>query len=1043
MKSRAWVMYLVALVPVSAIYLFGPRFANTGIVFNLIGASAIVAIIVGSRVNRAYRRLPWYLFAAGQAFFVAGDVLAYNYKRFFGGELPFPSIADPFYLAVYPLLVAGLLIVIHQRTPRRDTASLIDSLIISTSIGVLSWIFLIEPNTHQETLKTLISVAYPVMDLLLLAVAVRLAVGFGRHEVAFSMLIGGIVALFLTDSIYGWILLHGVYNPGDVLDGGWIVFYALLGAAALHPSMRKLSEPAVEHEVRLTRARLALLAGATLVGPIAETLRFAAGRPVDVPVLAGSSMLLFLLVVARMVGLVRRNEESATREKALQEAGAALVTATSRDGIYEAAMDAVRSLVGARVEVGLFSLGEAPGEFGVVASTGRAWNVAQLRLSELPPEAQARLKARAVAEVATHRLASGSDLDAPTALSSACLAPLYVREDLRGILVVLGDVHLPQTTKEAFLTLAVEVALAIESAALTEELLRTKTEARYRSLFQHSSDLVTVVSSKARIMYASPSVEQMLGYRSEDLDGRGLTDLVHDDDVPQLSAFLRNMLDQPPEHSGMIEIRMRHRDESWLHMETLATNLVDNPDLGGIVLNSRDVSERKAFEEQLTHQAFHDTLTGLPNRALFRNRVEHALERSDGRIHHSVAILFLDIDDFKTVNDTLGHAAGDHMLREVAKRMISIIRGPDTAARLGGDEFAILLDGVEDPLRAADVAARVLETVGGPFSVDGKEVSIGATVGIAFRDAERQAAASAEELLRNADVAMYIAKEQGKGRYQVFEPTMHATAIKRLELKADLQRAVKASEFIVHYQPIMALPSDRMSGVEALVRWEHPERGLIPPLDFVPLAEESGLIVPIGQMVLEEACREAVTLQQHCPQDPPLTMSVNLSARQLQQPEIAAEVKQILEQTGLAPECLVLELTESVMMHDMDLALLRLDQLRKVGVRLAIDDFGTGYSSLNYIRQFPVDILKVDRSFIDGLDDRDGEISALTAAIIDLAKILKLQPVAEGIENATQLRRLKELGCDVGQGFFFHKPLTKERIEELAIAQARPARAAA
>jgi EAL domain-containing protein (putative c-di-GMP-specific phosphodiesterase class I) len=321
-----------------------------------------------------------------------------------------------------------------------------------------------------------------------------------------------------------------------------------------------------------------------------------------------------------------------------------------------------------------------------------------------------------------------------------------------------------------------------------------------------------------------------------------------------------------------------------------------------------------------------------------------------------------------------------------------------------------------------------MELMEEPFTLEGKEVFVRASVGIATADGERDG--DVEELLRNADVAMYMAKERGKGRYQVFEPAMHDTALKRLELKADLQRAIEHGEYELHYQPVIELETGRISGVEALIRWIHPVRGLVPPLDFIPLAEETGLIVPIGRWVMAEACRFAVELQERFPSEPPLHMAVNLSARQIARPELVAEVREILLETQLDPPSLILEITESVMMQDMELSIERLGELKKLGVQLAVDDFGTGYSSLNYIRRFPVDILKVDKSFVDGVND-GGEASALTEAVIKLAGILNLKPVAEGIERADQLQRLLELHCDMGQGFFFAKPLPSAELAAL------------
>ncbi len=330
------------------------------------------------------------------------------------------------------------------------------------------------------------------------------------------------------------------------------------------------------------------------------------------------------------------------------------------------------------------------------------------------------------------------------------------------------------------------------------------------------------------------------------------------------------------------------------------------------------------------------------------------------------------------------------------------------------------------------MATRILASLEGPFHLEGKEVFVRASIGIASADSATSAVGpdEAEELLRNADVAMYMAKEAGKGRYQLFEPAMHDTALRRLELKADLQRAVDSHEFVLHYQPVIELETGRIEGFEALVRWMHPSRGVVPPLDFIPLAEETGLIVPIGHAVLAEACTQARRLQERYPSIPPLHMSVNLSARQLQRHELVGEIADVLTDTGLDPGSLVLEITESVMMQDMDLSIQRLSKLKGLGVKLAVDDFGTGYSSLNYLRRFPVDILKVDKSFVDSVNE-GGEISALTAAIIELAGILRLRPVAEGIERADQLEKLRALKCDLGQGYYFARPLPLEGIDDL------------
>jgi diguanylate cyclase (GGDEF)-like protein/PAS domain S-box-containing protein len=593
--------------------------------------------------------------------------------------------------------------------------------------------------------------------------------------------------------------------------------------------------------------------------------------------------------------------------------------------------------------------------------------------------------------------------------------------------VVSAVEELSRQDSDSLQALSVQVALALESAALTEDLLIEQSQRRFASLVKNSSDVVMVTEPDTTIRYASPSAHRVLGFEPDELEGRRFAELIAPDDRTRALSFLTAMADGEA-HVGLTEFRVRHRDGSDLYVETLRTNLLKDPNVKGIVLNTRDISERKQFEEQLSHQAFHDQITGLANRALFQDRVSHALERQT-RDGSPVAVLFMDLDDFKTINDSLGHAAGDQLLVALAERLVGRLRTADTAARLGGDEFGVLLeDGDDDGLTAADVAGRILETLEEPFDLDGTEVYARASIGISVAEPD-DPVGSADELLRNADVAMYMAKEGGKARYQLFEPAMHDTALRRLELRAAMQRAIDHDEFRLFYQPVIELPTGKITGVEALIRWFDPEKGIVPPLDFIPLAEETGLIVPIGRWVLMEACSHAARLAEtFAALD--LHMAVNLSARQIARPEIVEEVREALAASGLDPGKLVLEITESVMIHDMDLAIGRLKELKTLGVQLAIDDFGTGYSSLNYVRRFPVDILKVDKSFIDGVTE-GGESSALTAAVIELASILNLKPVAEGIERADQLEQLIAMKCDLGQGFLFAKPLPTDELEDL------------
>jgi diguanylate cyclase (GGDEF)-like protein/PAS domain S-box-containing protein len=1002
----------------------GLHWLNSGPVYNIIGGSAVVALIVGARKNSKDRRLPWYLFALAQAFFVTGDVLAYNYERFFGRALPFPSIADAFYLAVAPLLVAGLLLLMRHRSEPRSRASLIDALIITVAAAALSWVYLMAPYAHDHTLKLgtkLISVAYPLVDIMVLGVLLRMAVGSRLRGPAFGFLISGTAALLLTDSIYGWKLLHGGYATGGVLDAGWAAFYGLLGAAALHPSMRKLGERAPDPTERLTRIRLALLTCATLTAPILLIARGALGGSLDGYVLVGASMILFALVLLRMTGLVHRNEEAVRREAALRIGGEALVRAVGREEIYSAAMQAARSVVDEDVVVRLYLASGREEELTAVGSSDRdAMSLPAVRLAELPATVRADLRERRVVSL-------------ERAGRTWSVAPVFIREELTGVLSVLSGRRLKRAAQESLATLATEVALALQSAALTEEALYQRSEGRLSSLVKNASDVICIVGEDAGIRYLSPSVQRMFGYLQGALADGHLIDIVHPDEQQRVLAFIAATAAQPVGHPQTTEFRVRHADQGWRDVEALGANLLGDDAVDGIVLNIRDVTERKAVEAELEHQAFHDPLTGLPNRALFHNRLEHALA-GQHRDSLPVAVLFLDVDALKDVNDSLGHIAGDKVLQEVGRRLRDCMRGVDTAARMGGDEFAVMIHGSESEMHSIEIAQRVSNALALALTLDGKQVTVTTSIGIAFSNREGAVSRDAEELLRDADAAMYMAKQSGKGGYQVFQPDMHAQALARLGHIADLQRAMDADEFTLRYQPIIDLSRGDMAGVEALARWEHPIRGTVSPAEFIPLLEETGLIAKLGHHVLTEACRYAVLLQHECPRDPPLSISVNVSAFQLQRPEFIDELRGLLRDTEILPCSLILELTESVMMQDMELSILRMNALRSLGVRLAIDDFGTGYSSLMYLRRLPVDILKIDRSL---LADPSPQATLLIAAMVQLARIFKLQAVVEGLEDETYLERLKNTRCDFGQGFYFAKPLSGEEVMAIGARQSQ------
>ena len=681
--------------------------------------------------------------------------------------MPFPSIGDASYIAMYPVMLAGLLMLVRRRSNGRDRSSLIDGLILTVGLALPSWVALIAPYLHADDLGLigkLVSVAYPVGDVILLGGAVRLALDAGRREPAFYLLSGSIALLLVTDFVYGVLTLHGTYSHTMLwLDVGWIGSYLLWGAAGLHPSMARLAEPVPGREVVLSRFRLALLTVASVIAPLVGLIHDLHSRAYDYIVVQMASVVLFGLVIVRMAGLVR------------------------------------------------------------------------------------------------------------------------------------------------------------QTAKLSAEVHQRRGEARLGALVRHASDVITILDRDATVAYQSPSIEGILGYDADVVLGRRFTELVCENDRTRFAQAVETVGDE----AQAFECSLAHQDGTVRHFEILLTNLTDEEHVGGILLNARDVSERKAFEAELTHQAFHDTVTGLANRAMFTERVRQALARAR-REDANLAVLFFDLDDFKTVNDSLGHAAGDDVLREVARRLDVSIRGADTAARFGGDEFAVLLEDVVDSQDAADVAQRILEMLSRPIEAGHRDVSVGASIGVSV--ALTGDPRGAEDLVRDADAAMYIAKRDGKGAYRLFEPAMHEGVLARLELRTDLQQAIGTDQLELYYQPVVRLEDGSISGVEALLRWNHPERGMVSPVEFIPIAEETGLIVPIGRWVLREGCRHARRLEAAAAHPP--RMSVNLSLKQLQQSDIVADVRSALEESGLPAERLVLEITESVLIEDTDLAIERLHALK-------------------------------------------------------------------------------------------------------------------
>jgi diguanylate cyclase (GGDEF)-like protein/PAS domain S-box-containing protein len=1101
------------------------------------GATTLVLVSRHLRTQDARIRKATSLIIGAGVLSLAGAVVRGVHAMASGTDNPFPSPAEVFSLSSYLLLIVAIGYIVRQRSPHLGLDPILDAVVGGVAAGVLQWTLVLLPylqsTSGELTSAEILNVVYAIVSLLLVVAAVMALVAGSTPSTSNRLLALGLVFTAGVDMIYT------LASAGRVPDGLQLLVspLALLFSATglLHPSLRLLLERPTDLAAtrRVSRRRITVLSLALLTPPLLLLwggLRGGFGIELLLPVLG--AVALAPLVIVRLGRLVGQNEELAALESSLRAVGERLVSAETTDDVARVITVGAEEVLGDCLIEGGLVLDPLDGGEGTtsqevqalreVLGDGNEPSTAQLvdllqregaivvaglvvvqrglraalvlttrrRLNDDETNAvralcrEAAIAIRAVDQTeqqvrqrSEDRFAALIDNSSDiVAVLGADLDLIYVSPVARRLLGypldalddvdVLGLVH-PDDAATASTMLSdvrfgvsesVELRLRhldgrfrwfevvgvdlssdpnigglvlnlreiTDRKAAEEQLVLS--EARFKALVQNSTDLVVVLEPSGAVRYASPSVDHALGAEPEGLLGRHIAEVFRDANVD----WEHQLSDNAPSAQGapvLFEFTFRNGIDDWRTIETSITDLRGEPAVGGFVLNARDVTDRKGMEQRLRYQATHDELTGLANRTQALDDLDGMLGRNSGST--TVAAVLIGLDDFKDVNDSLGHGFGDRLLISVAERITSLLGFGDVAARVGGDQFVVVLERGHGENHVTDLAEQILSSIALPYDIDGRELTVTASAGIVF---DHDRTNTGEILLRNADIAMYRAKTRGKRQVVVFEAHMHTASADRLELRADLARAITSEQFVAHYQPVVDIETRRIVGAEALIRWDHPQRGLVGPGLFIPLAEESGMIGALGEWILERACTDLARWREDFGEPmSDFTISVNLSVQQLHDDLIVSTVRDILQRAGLPAERLVLEVTESTLITETDKIRATMQELRALGSRLAVDDFGTGYSSLGYIQQFEFDVLKIDKSFVDGLET--GTSRQIVTAVLDLARQLGVRTIAEGIETELQDGVLRDLGCRFGQGYLYSRPVAESDFRELLAAE--------
>ncbi len=1005
----------------------GLRVATWG----LIGLGGALALVLGVVVNRPARAAPWLLLAAATLFLAAGQ-LPRATSQASHGNLALPSPLVLFgCLVAYPLCAAALLIFITSRTTKRGRQrSLLDALTVAVTLFLLGWTYLIFPFMNDDGLPRLvkafaISVAFG--DLLVLTVLGWLLASSGWRTRQGQLLALGTLGLLASDVFIGQRYLYDSLHIAAAAELGWVVCFVAWGAAALHPAMAEFGQPVAPRHTMISAVRKPVQVLASLIISGALLVYSGAKGLSETGVIAGGAAILYGVAAWRLYAVSSSLRRAQATMLALRQAGVSILAAdTMEEAAHEVRATTARltgpkphhpAVLAVRQGRLLHALGAPPGEPPMPADLPD--KVAEDWLSLLT-ESASGLRPMLVSG---QRAAGDLATDDSVLLCPLALPDRPSGDPLVGLLAVFGREARLTALSETMEILAQWMALVIERVLLSREVTQHQSEAYFRTLVHDSSDVILILNDDNRIRYATPSASTIFGDVA--VQGSLLPDLLQPeewDDIASVLARMRDSAGQSEERDWQITCR----DDAYLETRVRCSDLRNDPTVGGLVLTLRDVTTQRELEHELKYQAFHDPLTGLPNRYLFRERAEQATAhaRARGTI---VAVLLIDMDDFTMVNETLGYDAGDELLVAAASRLSAVTGGAGTTSRVGSDEFVLVLEDLTDGAGADTMAAALVQAFTEPFMLTAGPVTVTITIGAATTED----GASLSEVVKRAKLVLNGAKAAGKRQWNRYKPVLDvADADKRRDLRAALDDAVASSAFTLAYQPIVTLTSGEVVGFEALVRWPHPEWGMLYPDQFLALAEETGQIVPLGSWVLERATADTARWQREMPRQPPLYVNVNVSARQFRDPGFVSCVRRVLASSGLPPPSLQLEFMESLLLYRDEQVRANLDELKSIGVQLAMNGFRTGHLALNYLRELPIDVLKIEKSFVEGIAVSTQRLD-LAEVIIRIAKSLRMSIIASGIESAVQRDLLISIGCPFGQGYLMSRPLGPDAAEAL------------